>query len=129
MPFKKGNLIQSHLRPAPGGESSTTGESSPPHTIIAKLHYYTDCVKILSKARKLQRVKVNGMTIFVFPDYIARMTRARAAFTDCRRRLHGIEGVWFGLLHLAWLRITHDGVTQNFTSLEEANIYIRLITK
>uniref|UniRef100_A0A3Q2DIQ2 L1 transposable element RRM domain-containing protein n=1 Tax=Cyprinodon variegatus TaxID=28743 RepID=A0A3Q2DIQ2_CYPVA len=70
-----------------------------PRPIVAKLHYYTDCVKILSKARELQRIKMNGMTIFVFPDYTVRTARARAAFTDCRRQLRGIEGVWFGLLH------------------------------
>ncbi|CAG6006997.1 unnamed protein product [Menidia menidia] len=100
-----------------------------PRPIVAKLHYYTDCVKILSKARELQRIKMNGMTIFVFPDYAVRTARARAVFTDCRRRLRGIEGVRFGLLHPARLRITHGGTTRVFTSPEEANIYIGSITK
>uniref|UniRef100_A0A668TBT9 L1 transposable element RRM domain-containing protein n=1 Tax=Oreochromis aureus TaxID=47969 RepID=A0A668TBT9_OREAU len=104
-----------------------TGER--PHPIVARLHYYTDCVKILSRARELQRIKVNNMTISVFPDYTAKTARARAAFADCRRQLRGIEGVRFGLLHPARLRITHDGVTRDFTSPEEANTYIKMITK
>uniref|UniRef100_A0A3B5RDH1 L1 transposable element RRM domain-containing protein n=1 Tax=Xiphophorus maculatus TaxID=8083 RepID=A0A3B5RDH1_XIPMA len=100
-----------------------------PRPIVAKLHYYSDCVKILSKARELQRIKMNGTTIFVFPDYTVRTARARAAFTDCRRRLRGIEGVRFGLLHPARLQITHGGTTRVFTSPEEAHIYIESITK
>ncbi|CAI5669521.1 unnamed protein product [Oreochromis niloticus] len=103
-----------------------TGER--PRPIVARLHYYTDCVKILSRARELQRIKVNNMTISVFPDYTAKTARARAAFADCRRQLRGIEGVRFGLLHPARLRIMHDGVTRDFTSPEEAKAYIKTIT-
>uniref|UniRef100_A0A087YPT0 L1 transposable element RRM domain-containing protein n=1 Tax=Poecilia formosa TaxID=48698 RepID=A0A087YPT0_POEFO len=108
-------LDRAHCIPIPKPKA---GER--PRPIIAKLHYYTDCVKILSKAREQQRIMVNGMTIFVFPDYTARTARARAAFTDCRRRLRGIEGVRFGLLHPARLRITHGGTTRVFTSPAEA---------
>ncbi|CAG6007005.1 unnamed protein product, partial [Menidia menidia] len=79
-----------------------------PRPIVAKLHYYTDCVKILSKARDLQRIKMNGR-----PEH----------------ELRGIEGVRFGLLHPARLRITHGGTTRVFTSPEEANIYIGMPPK
>lgn len=43
-----------------------TGEQ--PHAIVVKPHYYTDCVKILSRARELQWIKVNNLTDSVFPN-------------------------------------------------------------
>ncbi|XP_037549965.1 protein 4.1-like [Nematolebias whitei] len=81
-------LDRAHRIPAPKPKA---GERARP--IVAKFHYQADCVKILAKARELQRVKVNGTNIFVFPDYTAKTARARAAFTECRRKLRDIEGM------------------------------------
>uniref|UniRef100_A0A3Q1GC67 L1 transposable element RRM domain-containing protein n=1 Tax=Acanthochromis polyacanthus TaxID=80966 RepID=A0A3Q1GC67_9TELE len=100
-----------------------------PRAIIAKLHYYTDCADILRKARELQRIKVRNMTISVFPDHTARTARARAAFNNVRRQLREIEGVRFGLLHPARLRITHGGQQRDFTSLGEAMAFIKTLKK
>uniref|UniRef100_A0A3P8TKB0 L1 transposable element RRM domain-containing protein n=1 Tax=Amphiprion percula TaxID=161767 RepID=A0A3P8TKB0_AMPPE len=80
-----------------------------PHAIVAKLHYPTDCSDILRRARELQRIKVRNMTISIFPDHTAKTARARAAFNDVRRQLRDIEGVRFGLLFPARLRITYGG--------------------
>ncbi|XP_037535079.1 solute carrier family 41 member 3-like [Nematolebias whitei] len=99
-------LDRAHRIPAPKPKA---GERARP--IVAKFHYQADCVKILAKARELQRVKVNGTNIFVFPDYTAKTARARAAFTECRRKLRDIEGVRFGLLHPARLKITFEDPT------------------
>lgn len=99
-----------------------------PRAIVAKLHYYTDCSNILRKARELQRIKIRNMTISIFPDHTAKTARARVAFNDVCRQLHVIEGVRFGLLHPAWLCITHGGVQQDFTSPEEAKSFIKTIT-
>lgn len=68
-------------KPAAGGR---------PLAIVVKLHYHTDCVKILCRARELQWNKANYMTISVFPDYTARM--AWAALADYCHQLRGIEG-------------------------------------
>ncbi|KAL3981282.1 alpha-1,3-mannosyl-glycoprotein beta-1,2-N-acetylglucosaminyltransferase [Sarotherodon galilaeus] len=61
-----------------------TGER--PRAMVVKLHYYADCARILQKARELQRVQINNMTISVFPDHPATTVRAHAAFNDVRRR-------------------------------------------
>lgn len=99
-----------------------------PRAIVARLHYYTDCADILRKARELQRIKIRNMTISVFPDYSPKTARARASFNDVRRQLREIEGVKFGLLYPARLRITHRGLQRDFTSPEEANSFIKTIT-
>lgn len=100
-----------------------------PRAIVARLHYYSDCLCILRKAKELQRIKIRGMAISVFPDHTPKTARARAAFNEVRRLLRDIEGVRFGLLHPARLRITYGGVQRDFTSPDEAKIFIKTLTK
>ncbi|MEQ2159179.1 hypothetical protein GOODEAATRI_020036 [Goodea atripinnis] len=74
-PVKGENSIQAHLRPA-SVPSTYAGPSSPVMGTVAQ---------VLSRARKLQRIKVNGMTVSVFSNYTDEIARARAAFMDyCR---------------------------------------------
>lgn len=96
-----------------------------PRAIVCRLHYYSDCVNILRRARELQRIKVGNMTLSVFPDYTAKVARARAAFNEVKRLLRGIEGVRFGLFHPAQLRITYQGAEKKFTSPEDAKEYVK----
>lgn len=98
-----------------------------PRPIIARLHYYTDCADILRRARAKQRVKVGDSTISVFPDYTARVAKARAAFNDVRRQLRETPDIRFGLLHPARLRITRGGVTKEFTSPEDATAFLKTL--
>uniref|UniRef100_A0A3B4Z3R3 L1 transposable element RRM domain-containing protein n=1 Tax=Stegastes partitus TaxID=144197 RepID=A0A3B4Z3R3_9TELE len=100
-----------------------------PRAIVAKLHYDMDCAGILRKARELQRIEVRNMTISVFPDYTPKTARARAAFSEVRRLLRDIEGVRFGLLYPARLRITYEGVQRDFTSPEEAKIFVKTLSR
>uniref|UniRef100_A0A3B4FQ70 L1 transposable element RRM domain-containing protein n=1 Tax=Pundamilia nyererei TaxID=303518 RepID=A0A3B4FQ70_9CICH len=94
-----------------------TGER--PRAMLVKLHYYADCARILQKARELQRVQINNMTISVFPDHTAKTARARVAFNEVRRQLRGIQGVRFGILYPARLRITYQGMQRDFVSPDE----------
>uniref|UniRef100_A0AAV2IXN0 Transposase element L1Md-A101/L1Md-A102/L1Md-A2 n=1 Tax=Knipowitschia caucasica TaxID=637954 RepID=A0AAV2IXN0_KNICA len=103
------------------------GPGERPRVIVARLHYYSDCANILRRAKALQKMRVRDMSISIFPDYIAKTARARAAFNDVRCQLRDIEGVRFGILHPGKLRITYRGVQRDFTSPEEAKIYIKTI--
>lgn len=98
-----------------------------PRPIIARLHYYADCVDILRRARAQQRVKVRNSTISIFPDLTARTAKARAAFSDIRRQLRDIPDIRFGLLHPARLRITRGDVTREFTSPGEAAVFVKTL--
>jgi hypothetical protein len=69
------------------------------------------------------------MSISVFPDYTPKTARARAAFTEVRHLLRGIDGVRFGILFPARLRITYAGVQRDFTSPEEAKTFIKTLNK
>ncbi|KAL6455419.1 hypothetical protein MHYP_G00005050 [Metynnis hypsauchen] len=74
-----------------------------PRAVVARLHYSRDCANILRLAREKQRIKTYGMTLSVYPDYTARVARARAAR----------------------LRITYNNQERIFSTPEEAQSYIR----
>ena len=97
----------------------------PPRVIIARLHYYSDCEKILSLARKTrQKIKVDNMTISVFPDYTASVAKARAAFNGLRDQLRGLQGVRYGIAHPARFRVTYNGVEKVFVDSKRAQTYV-----
>lgn len=98
-----------------------------PRPLIAHLHYYADCVDILRRARAQQRIKVKNSTISIFPNLTARTAKARAAFNDVRRQLRDIPDIRFGLLYPARLRITRGDVTKEFTSPDEAAVFVKTL--
>ncbi|CAG5896880.1 unnamed protein product [Menidia menidia] len=67
------------------------------------------------------------MTLSVFPDYTAKVARARAAFNEVRKLLRGIDGARYGLIHPARLRITFKGVEKDFISADEAKEYVQTL--
>lgn len=58
-----------------------------PCAIVAKLHYYQECVEILRRARNQAPLRFNGKPVTMFPNYTTAVARAWAAFTDVRRLL------------------------------------------
>lgn len=98
-----------------------------PRAIVCRLHYHSDCVDILRRARELRQIKVRDLTISVFPDHTAKVARARAAFNEVRRQLRGIDGARYGLMHPARLRITYKGVEKDFVSADEASDYVKTL--
>ncbi|KAL7857224.1 hypothetical protein SRHO_G00161230 [Serrasalmus rhombeus] len=59
--------------------------------------YYGNCVAILRKARRQQRITVSNMKLLVFPDFTAKVARARAAFNEIRTQLRAMEGIQHSL--------------------------------
>uniref|UniRef100_A0A672GGL5 L1 transposable element RRM domain-containing protein n=1 Tax=Salarias fasciatus TaxID=181472 RepID=A0A672GGL5_SALFA len=95
-----------------------------PRVIVARLHYFQDCANILRLAREKQRIKVNGANIFIYPDYTARVAKARAGYNGVRQQLRELEGVRYGILYPARLRITHGNKDHIFSTPEEAQAYV-----
>lgn len=96
-----------------------------PRVIVAKLHYYKDCVEILRRARTQGPLRFNGDPIVIFPDYKASVAKARAAFTDVRKLLRGRQGVRFGILFPACLRVTYKGEDMEFIDPAKAMAYVK----
>ncbi len=96
-----------------------------PRAIVAKLHYYQDCVQILRLARTRGPLRFNGEPITIFPDYTATVAKARAAFTEVRKLLRDRQGVRYGILFPARFRVTYRGEDREFTDPDKAMTYVR----
>lgn len=51
-----------------------------PRAIVARLHYHSDCVEVLRRAREMKRFRVGDTRISIFPDLTAKIAQARSAF-------------------------------------------------
>ncbi|KAI2645644.1 LINE-1 retrotransposable element ORF1 protein [Labeo rohita] len=96
-----------------------------PRGIVAKLHYYKDCVEILRKAREAGPLQFKGSTIHIFPDYPPSVACARSAFNDVKKLLRGRDGVHYGIFHPAKLRITYNGNEKEFCDPVEAMAFVK----
>lgn len=103
------------------------GDGQPPRAFVVKCHYYQEKESILRKAVISPKlVSENGDTIRVFPDYTQNVARRRAAFVQVRQLLRQCEGVKYGLLYPAKLRVTtQDGQQKSFTDPEKAVTFVR----
>ncbi|KAK7877354.1 hypothetical protein WMY93_031942 [Mugilogobius chulae] len=103
------------------------GDGQPPRAFVVKCHYYQEKETILQKAissRKL--VTGDGDTVRVFPDYTPTVARRRAAFGQAKQLLRQCEGVKYGLLYPAKLRITTpDGERKMFTDPAQAVLFAK----
>ena len=72
-----------------------------PRVIVAKVHYFQDCVEILRRARESGPLYFNGATISIFPDYPPSVAQARSAFSEVKRLLRGRDGIRYGLSYPA----------------------------
>ena len=96
----------------------------PPRTVIARLHYLTDCTEILRLAKIHHKIKVDDMSISVFPDFIPRVAKARAAFNGLRNQLRGLPGVRYGVTHPARFHVSFNGVEKVFVDPVQAQSYV-----
>ncbi|KAL7841142.1 hypothetical protein SRHO_G00248330 [Serrasalmus rhombeus] len=78
--------------------------------------------------RSLRKAHDNscGDRIRVLPDFTLTVSRRRAAFNEIRSLLRGCEGVRYGLMYPATLRITtSEGTEVRFEDPEKARAFIR----
>ena len=96
-----------------------------PRVIIAKLHYDGDAAEVLRRARDRAPLSYSRRRVAIFPDYTSSVAKARAAFTDVRKMLRGRQGVRYGLLYPARLRISYKNEEKEFLDPREALEYVR----
>lgn len=121
-------VLQLEKEPLIDRSHRTPGQKKPggkPRVIVAKLHYYQDCAEILRRARTRGPLRFNDAHITILPDYTASVAKARAAFTDVKRLLRNRQGVRYGLLFPAQLRITHGEEDKEFADPNKAMAYVK----
>lgn len=102
-----------------------------PQIIVAKVHYYQDCVDILRRARESGPLQFKGIVIYIFPDYPLSVVQARSAFSKVRQLLRGRDGVKYScillilLLYPVQLKITYNGTEKWLQNPGEAMAYVK----
>lgn len=99
-------------------------EGGRPRPFIVRIHYYQEKERIQRLARQKGRLEFQGKQIFIFPDYSADLARRRAAFSEVKGLLRKKDGVRYGLLYPARLRISFNGETQVFDSPKAVKDFI-----
>lgn len=110
----------------PTRENSPTASQEKPRAIIAKLHYYQDCVDILRRAKETgDGLRYGGVSISIFPDYPPAVARARSAFNEVKQLLRGREDARYGVKFPAKLCITFKGTKKEFLDPRKAMSYVK----
>ena len=87
--------------------------------VTVRFHKYVHKERVLLWARKSRDVSYRGHPIRIFEDFSATLAKKRAAFNKVKSQLYK-DGIRFGLLYPARLRVTINGQTRIFDSAEEA---------
>lgn len=101
--------------------------SKPPQgsrPIIVRFHKYIQKECVLLWAKKSRDVSYRGHPIRIFEDFSATIAKKRASFNKIKSLLYK-EGIRFGLIYPARLRVTFNGQTRIFDSAEEAERFYR----
>lgn len=91
---------------------------------IVRFHRYTQKERVLLWAKKHRDVSYQGHSIRIFEDFSATLAKKRASFNNVKSLLYR-DGIRFGLLYPARLRVTMNGQSQIFDSAEEAERFYR----
>lgn len=95
-----------------------------PRPFIVRFHYYQEKEQVQRLAREKGRLIFHGKDLLIFPDFSADLNRRRAAFNEVKALLRGKEGVRYGLLYPARLRVSWDGETKVFDNPKGVKDYI-----
>uniref|UniRef100_H2ZSV1 L1 transposable element RRM domain-containing protein n=1 Tax=Latimeria chalumnae TaxID=7897 RepID=H2ZSV1_LATCH len=94
-----------------------------PRAFIIKLLRYPTCEYLLLAARLKGQVKWQEHQISLYPDLSRDLQMKWQQFQDVRKLLQ-VKRIKYGMFHPAILKITVNGETMAFSSLEEAKKFI-----
>uniref|UniRef100_A0A8C7WTR4 Transposase element L1Md-A101/L1Md-A102/L1Md-A2 n=1 Tax=Oryzias sinensis TaxID=183150 RepID=A0A8C7WTR4_9TELE len=88
------------------GLQSTPAKGKQPRPLIVKFHYYQEKLDVLRRAARKESLEYDGNKILIFPDLPATVAKRRGAFKEVKELLRGCQGVKYGMLYPARLRIS-----------------------
>lgn len=90
---------------------------SRPFTV--RFHNYLHKERVLLWAKKNRNVSYQGKPIRIFEDFSTALAKKQASFNKVKSLLYN-DGICFGVIYPAHLRMTINGQTHIFDSAEEA---------
>lgn len=106
--------------------SKPAQDNLPPRAFVVKCHYFSEKESLLKTAMERKAVTTaDGDHIRILPDFTQTVSKQRAAFTEVRGLLRSCEGVRYGLIYPATLRITTaDGQEASFKDPKLAKEFV-----
>ena len=92
--------------------------------ILVRFHRYIQKERVLLWAKKTRSITYQGYPIRIFEDFSASLAKKRASFNKVKSLLYK-DGIRFGLIYPARLRVTVDGQSRIFDSADEAERFYR----
>ncbi|XP_022625466.1 LINE-1 type transposase domain-containing protein 1 [Seriola dumerili] len=92
--------------------------------ILVRFHRYIQKERVLLWAKKTRGISYQGYPIRFFEDFSASLAKKRASFNKVKSLLYK-DGIRFGLIYPARLRVTIDGQSRMFDSADEAERFYR----
>ncbi|KAK7898304.1 hypothetical protein WMY93_019157 [Mugilogobius chulae] len=113
-------IERAHRSPATNSRSNAKS----PRVILVKFQHFPDKVKILRLAREKKELHFEGNRISIYPDFSADLLKRRRQYDEIKKKLRA-AGKSYSLLYPATLRVTIDGKTKIFRTVEEAQHFFR----
>lgn len=89
---------------------------------IIRFHKYIHKERVLLWAKKNRDISFRGQSIRIFEDFSTTLAKKRAKFNKVKSLLY-IDGIRFGMVYPARLRVTINGQTRTFDSAEDAELF------
>ncbi|KAJ8386010.1 hypothetical protein AAFF_G00178310 [Aldrovandia affinis] len=99
------------LRTSNGTSTSDRGR---PRSFLARFHYFQEKEQVLRLARERGRLEFQGRQVMIFPDFSAELNKRRAEYVEVKKLLREKEGVRYGLVYPARLRVSFQGQEKMF---------------
>ncbi|KAJ0037196.1 hypothetical protein NL108_018645 [Boleophthalmus pectinirostris] len=106
------------------GMQSGAGGGQRPRPFIVKFHYFQEMLEVLRKAARAGPLFYDGDKVLIFPDLPSSVAKRRGTFKDVKELLRGCQGVRYGMLYPARLRISSPLGEKVFTDPGTAKDYI-----
>ncbi|KAJ8403283.1 hypothetical protein AAFF_G00355000 [Aldrovandia affinis] len=95
-----------------------------PRSILARFHYFQEKEQVLRLAREKGRLEFQGRQVMIFPDFSAELNKRRAEYVEVKKLLREKEGVRYGLVYPARLRVSFQGQEKMFDTPQAVKDFI-----
>ncbi|KAJ8389638.1 hypothetical protein AAFF_G00118750 [Aldrovandia affinis] len=95
-----------------------------PRSFLARFHYFQEKEQVLRLARERGRLEFQGRQVMIFPDFSAELNKRRAEYVEVKKLLREKEGVRYGLVYPARLRVSFQGQEKMFDTPQAVKDFI-----
>ncbi|KAK7913515.1 hypothetical protein WMY93_013726 [Mugilogobius chulae] len=95
-----------------------------PWPFVVKFHYYQEKLEVLRRAARNGPLFYHGDKILIFPDLPPTVAKRRGSFKEVKELLRGLQGVKYGMLYPAKLRVSSPLGERVFTDPGAAKDYV-----